>query len=79
MKVVNLGDPFTKRLTLRLTEIQYEHIVKMAADLDTSPSDYIRYLIMQSALRYDPELVLNAGNAGGTSDENVKADSDNNI
>ena len=75
MKIVNMGDPFMKRITLRLTEIQYEHIVKMSADLDTSPSDYIRYLIMQSALKYDPELVLNC--AGGTSDENVKADSDN--
>ena len=61
MKIVNMGDPFVKRITLRLTEIQYEHIVKMAADLDTSPSDYIRYLIMNSALRYDPELVFCAG------------------
>ncbi len=76
MKIVNMGDPFIKRITLRLTDIQYEHVVKMATDLDTSPSDYIRYLIMQSALRYDPELVLNAG---GTSNANVKTDNDDYI
>lgn len=72
MKVVNLGDPYTKRLTLRLTDIQYKHVVRMAEDLDTSPSDYIRYLIMQSAVRYDRDLVLGTG---GTSDENVEAGS----
>lgn len=72
MKVVNLGDPYTKRLTLRLTDIQYKHVVRMAEDLDTSPSDYIRYLIMQSAVMYDRDLILETG---GTSDENVEAGS----
>ena len=75
MKVVNFGDPYTRRLTLRLTEMQYKYLLKMSDELETSPSDYIRYLILQSALVYDKDFMI----MGGTSDENVEASSHNNI
>ena len=78
MKVVNMGDPFTRRLTLRLTDLQYTHIIRMAQELDTSPSDYIRLLIMQSAVKYDRDLVIDFAEMGGTSNnENVETSSDN--
>lgn len=72
MKVVNLGEPYTKRITLRLTQLQYKHICNMAEELDTSPSDYIRYLILESALKYDRDLMMRLDNQEGTSNANVE-------
>lgn len=78
VRIVNLGDPFTRRITLRLTELQYRHICKMSLELGTSPSDYIRFLILQSAMQYDSEMMISK-ELGGTSDENVKTGRNNNI
>lgn len=79
MKIVNLGDPFTRRITLRLTELQYRHICNMSLELGTSPSDYIRFLILQSAMQYDTDMMTNYRDLEGTSNENVKTSSDNNV
>lgn len=80
MKIVNLGDPFTKRITLRLTELQYRHICNMSLELGTSPSDYIRFLILQSAMQYDADMMTTYKESlEGTSNENVKASSYDNL
>lgn len=80
MKIVNLGDPFTRRITLRLTELQYRHICNMSLELGTSPSDYIRFLILQSAMQYDSDIMIKfKDNLEGTSNENVKTSRNNSI
>ena len=79
MKIVNYGDPFTKRITLRLTDLQYNHLLKVSSLIGTSPSDYIRYLITQSALNYGTEDMFYFGDGEGTSDENVKTCSNDNV
>ena len=73
MKTVNLGDPYTRKLTLRLSEIQYKHLIRMSEEFETSPSNYIRYLIDKSLSAYDREYIEQI--MGGTSNENVKANS----
>ena len=81
MKIVNLGDPFTRRLTLRLTERQYKFLVRISEEIGTSPSDYIRFLVTSSALNYGTEEMFRFENDSfdnykedmeGTSNANVK-------
>jgi len=45
MKTVNLGDKYTHRLTLRLTDGQMDYLGKVATLLGTTPSEYIRMTI----------------------------------
>lgn len=74
MKTVNLGDPFVKRLTLRLTQPQMDFVVAISKTLGVSPSDYFRMAINASMSNPDVIKIV-----GGTSNENVKTDSDNKL
>lgn len=73
-KIVNLGDPLTDRMTLRLTETQHDFIIAMGLVMGCSPSDYIRFLINQSILSCSGDLEQAIeelkGNKGGQSNEN---------
>lgn len=62
MKVVHLGDCYTHRLTLRLTDDQFDFIVIASKSFGCTPSEYIRKLI-------ESNLVM-----GGASDEYDKTD-----
>lgn len=84
-KTVNLGDPYTHRVTLRLTDAQYEFLVKVSGVLGTSPSDYLRMSINvgMNGLKNSLEAV-SSGNAFsfgevGSSHENDKANIDNQL
>lgn len=82
MKTVNLGDKYTHRVTLRLSDEQYEFLIKASQILGVSPSDYLRMIINTGAVSMhgtvDNLLTGNVGMKGmvGTN-ENVKTDSDN--
>lgn len=77
----NLGDKFQHRVTLRLTDEQYEFLINVSSVLGVSPSDYIRMSVNAGmvAMKSDINEIKN-GNAVsstverlvGTSDENVK-------
>ena len=62
MKVVNLGDNYTHRITLRLTDDQFEFCVNASKVFGCTPSGYIRKLIDSNLAR------------GAASSEYVKAD-----
>ena len=84
----NLGDKFQHRVTLRLTDEQYEFLINVSSVLGVSPSDYIRMSVNAGmvAMKNDINDIRN-GNAisstaerlVGTSDENVKANIDNKL
>lgn len=86
MKTVNLGDPYAKRMTLRLSEPQMEFLQKISGLMGVSPSEYIRMAIntqMVTTGKTVDDLI--SGKAardimekgmGGTSNENVKTDSE---
>lgn len=77
MKTINYGDKYEKRLTLRLTELQYDFLVKVSNLLGVTPSEYLRMSINASAISsgksVDKLLSGEVINMGGTSNENVKA------
>lgn len=84
-KTVNYGDPLTQRLTLRLTDRQYDFLIKVSGLMGVSPSDYLRMVINTSMVSTSKSLdYMISGNVGmlegkdgGTSNENVNADSNN--
>lgn len=49
-KTVNLGDKYTHRLTLRLTDAQMDFLTKMSTLMGCSPSEYLRMMINSSAI-----------------------------
>lgn len=79
-KTVNMGDKYEHRLTLRLTDKQFDFIVACAELLGVSPSEYIRMSINAHLVAYEKELIDNAhklhekkkGMVG--TNENVKTD-----
>lgn len=85
-KTVNLGDPYTRRLTLRLSDQQMEFLGKMSDILGVSPSEYIRMTIQMSMVSMSKSLdnMLSGDIVGkiqqiqesgvSTSNENVKTD-----
>lgn len=60
----NLGDKYTKRITLRLSDRQLSHLVSRSKDLGLSPSDILRMYV-------NKDIAVNKGVARH---ENVKRD-----
>lgn len=83
MNMANYGDKYEKRLTLRLTEAQYSYLVKASTLLGVTPSEYLRMTINAAVVStgdsIDKMLSGAVFNLGGTSNENVKANSDNQL
>lgn len=77
MKTVNLGDKYTHRLTLRLSDSQMEFLDKVCKLFDVSPSEYIRMTLNASMVSTSESLnAMVAGKAlekVGMSNENVEA------
>ena len=44
-KTVNLGDKYTHRVTLRLTDSQFQYIVSSSDQMGVSPSEYMRQIL----------------------------------
>lgn len=84
MKTVNYGDKYEKRLTLRLTNEQYDYLVNVSNVLGVSPSEYLRMGINASIFTTGKEVedMINGVfkvNKGGTSNENVKTNINNQL
>ena len=89
MKTTNLGDPYERRMTLRLTNPQMEYLQKMGTLLGVSPSEYLRMAINASMVstgktvddivsgKVAKEIVKKG--IGGTSNANVKTNSHNKL
>lgn len=59
-KTVNMGDKYEHRLTLRLTDRQFNFVVACAELLGVSPSEYIRMSINAYLVASEKELRDNA-------------------
>lgn len=89
MKTTNLGDPYERRMTLRLTNPQMEFLQKMGKLMGVSPSEYLRMAINASMVTTGKAVEdMLSGNAvkeiiekriGGTPNENVKTNSNNKL
>ena len=62
----SFGDNYSRRITLRLSESQFDFVVDAANSLDITPSDFIRLLISKSLRNNQKEVVCH---------ENIKANS----
>lgn len=78
MKTVNYGSPYTHRITLRLTDEQFEFIAKIGKFLDVSPSDYLRMCINTAMVSQGNQLDKMMKGEVGTL-ENVKTDIDSKL
>lgn len=59
-KKVNYGLPFTRSVTIRLNDKQYNHLLGLSKEFDMSISDYLRLYIdlmvnddMQRGVKYE--------------------------
>lgn len=83
MKTVNMGSKYTHRVTLRLTDEQYNFLIKVSELLGVSPSDYLRMVVnsgmVQTQGKLGDVLGLDENKVKGMvgTHENVKTDSDN--
>lgn len=71
-KIVNLGDPMTHRLTLRLTDKQFDFLTKAATLMGTTPSDYLRMVVNASMISTSRALDTMMKGEVGMSNENIK-------
>lgn len=74
MKTVNLGDPLTHRLTLRLTDKQFEFLTQVSTLMGTTPSDYLRMVVNASMVSTGKSIEKMVKGEVGMSYENVEAD-----
>lgn len=89
MKTTNLGDPYERRMTLRLTNPQMDFLQKMGTLMGVSPSEYLRMAINASMVTTGKavEGLLSGTTAkeiiekgiGGTPNENVKTNSNDKL
>lgn len=78
MNKVNLGNKYTHRLTLRLSDEQHEFLLTVSNMLGVSPSDYIRMIFNAGMVGYQAEMdYLKKEKGVGTQNENVETDRNN--
>ena len=77
-KTVNMGSPYTHRITLRLTDEQFDFIARIGKFLDVSPSDYLRMCVNTAMLTQGSKLDEMMKGEVGTL-ENVKTDIDSKL
>lgn len=77
-RATKLNSKYDHRVTVRLSEKQFNWLIGVAEMMDCSPSDYIRMSLntaMSLNFKLDEENSLKGGKVG--TNENVKANSDN--
>lgn len=72
MKTVNMGDPLTHRLTLRLTDKQFEFLTNVSTIMGTTPSDYIRMVVNSGMVSMSKQIDIMMKGEVGMSNENVE-------
>lgn len=77
-KTTNLGDPYTHRLTLRLSDKQMDFLRSVSDIMGVSPSEYIRMTINAAAVSMSKKIEqMKKGEVGMY--EDVKTNSDNQL
>ena len=84
-RTTNYGDPYTHKMTLRLTDKQLEYVVALSNILGVTPSEYIRMQINAGMVAYQSSNFQNMINGNfteqqtkeGTSHENVETNQHN--
>lgn len=72
-KTVNLGDPLTHRLTLRLTDKQFDFLTNVSILMGTTPSDYLRMAVNASMISSSKAIDKMMKGEVGMSNENIEA------
>lgn len=85
-KVANYGDPYTHRLTLRLSDAQMQFLIDVSKLLGVSPSEYVRMTINMAQVSLNQDVsqmssgkLASLRKVGCTSNENVKTDFNNQL
>ena len=72
-KTVNLGDQMTHRITLRLTDKQFEFLTNVSTIMGTTPSEYLRMVVNSGMVSMSKTINTMVKGEVGLSDENNKA------
>ena len=77
-KTTNLGDPYTHRITLRLSDKQMDFLKDVSEIMGVSPSDYLRMTINAAAVSMAHKIdQMKKGEVG--MHEDVKTDSNDKL
>ena len=77
-KTTNLGDPYTHRLTLRLSDKQMDFLRSVSDIMGVSPSEYLRMTINTAAVSMSQKIeMMKKGEVGMY--EDVKTDSNDKL
>ena len=77
-KTTNLGDPYTHRLTLRLSDKQMDFLRSVSDIMGVSPSEYLRMTINAAAVSMSKKIdLMKKGEVGMY--EDVKTDSNDKL
>lgn len=77
-KTTNLGDPYTHRLTLRLSDKQMDFLKSVSDIMGVSPSEYLRMTINAAAVSMSKKIdQMKKGEVGMY--EDVKTDSNDKL
>ena len=71
-KTTNLGDKYTHRVTLRLTDDQYNWLIEVSKVLGVTPSEYMRMSVNSGMVIMKQAEEQQEGEVG--TNENVKTD-----
>lgn len=71
-KTINLGDKYNHRVTLRLTDDQYNWLIEVSKLLGVTPSEYMRMSINSGMMIMKQAEEQQRGEVG--TNENVKTD-----
>lgn len=71
-KITNLGDKYTHRVTLRLTDDQYNWLIEVSKILGVTPSEYMRMSVNSGMVIMKQAEEQQKGEVG--TNENVKTD-----
>lgn len=73
-KTINLGDKYNHRVTLRLTDDQYNWLIEVSKLLGVTPSEYMRMSVNTGMVIMKQAEEQQKGEVG--TNENVKTNSD---
>ncbi len=77
MKTVNLGDPLTHRISLRLSDKQFEFLTQVSTIMGITPSDYLRMVVNAGMVSMSKSVDTMFNGMVGMSNENIKTDEHN--
>ncbi len=79
MKTVNLGDPLNHRISLRLTDKQFDFLTQVSTIMGITPSDYLRMVVNTGMVSMSKSVDTMFNGMVGMSNENIKTDEHNQL